>query len=139
MKTRKKLSYLSLFIIVFLSIINCSKNKTPKKLPINKSEIPLKTTSLDFKDILQLTPQKAIEKYGIPIANSEFILHDAHGEFRNKITYAFTTEESRKENIQIIEFTWQKDSVKNITVWYHKNNQKEIAKDSLIWYRDSEF
>ncbi|MEE9361222.1 MAG: hypothetical protein V3U92_01340 [Cellulophaga sp.] len=95
--------------------------------------------SLSIQELMLLTKDKAIKKYGTPSSIKQFILDDAQGEFRNSISDKYTPKERQNKSILIDEVTWEKDKNTWITVWYEIIQEKSVPKDAYLWRKGTEF
>ncbi|MCF6297457.1 MAG: hypothetical protein L3J08_05675 [Flavobacteriaceae bacterium] len=86
-----------------------------------------------------LTKIKAIQKYGTPSSQEQFILDDAQGEFRNGILDKYTEKERQSESILIDEVTWEKDKNTWITVWYEVKQEKQYLKIFFYGKKEQSF
>lgn len=132
------------YMVILLILTSCNSKKKDSNI-INKSEKynsnkVIKTQeNLTFKDLKNLTKNEAILKYGKPTSSEQFILDDAQGEFRNRISDKFSAKERQSESILIDELTWEKDKKNWITVWYQVTKNKSIPKEIFIWRKGTEF
>ena len=88
---------------------------------------------------MHLSKSEAIEKFGAPELQEEFVLSEMHGEFRVGVIYKFTEEERQSGSILIDESTWEKDENTWITVWYQVGDTELVPKSVLSWDKGSEF
>lgn len=122
---------------------DCLSNDTvtmvSEVLQFNGDVYEKKTNEISVKELMLLTKEKAVEKFGAPATYTQFNLNDAQGEFRNGITDKFTKEERQSTYTFIDEVTWEKDKNSWVTVWYKVNKDKSIPKEVLVWKKGTEF
>lgn len=129
-----------ILIISFFILLNCQPKKQ-KSVPVVKNFNNEKTMKkqLNFSEIKKITLKEAINIYGKPITQEDFILEDiAINEFRIRL-YNFFSKKELNESIRLKEITWEikKDSL--ITVWYKKegkDNWNPIDGFKYIKYTD---
>ncbi len=122
------------YILIVFTLISCSQGTKEKKTIISNSKSGNKQIEL-----MLLTKIKAIQKYGTPSSQEQFILDDAQGEFRNGISDKYTQKERQNGSILIDEVTWEKDKNTWITVWYEVKQEKSVPKDVFLWEKGTEF
>ena len=135
---------MKLYLLITLLLINCNDHKrydtTKKQTNLRIDNVSkAKEDPLLFNDMMQLSKQEAILKYGRPATDEQFIMDDAQGEFRNNISDIYTVQERQRESILINEVTWSKDANTWITVWYQIINEKTIPKSFFLWEKGAEF
>ncbi|MCF6351925.1 MAG: hypothetical protein L3J06_02840, partial [Cyclobacteriaceae bacterium] len=120
---------------------DCDYNKeiTTIKTVLNFNGKKYKENNLSVQKLMILTKLEAIKKYGPPSSQEQFILDNAHGEFRNGILDKYTEKERQNESILIDEVTWEKDKNTWITVWYEVKQEKSVPKDVYLWEKGTEF
>lgn len=127
-------------VLLFLLLLGCSKKGKIKNASIKvNSKVMNSKDSLSIQQLTFLTKAKAIEKYGNPSSQEQFILNDSHGEFRIGLYNIYTTEQRRSEIILIDELTWEKDKNTWITVWYEIKKENSEPKDVYLWKKGTEF
>lgn len=129
-------------LIVVLCLIGCKRaidNEASNSNPVQtKNNIDVKSTE-KFEDVLELTLEQALSKYGSPLQREHFVLDGALSEFRIELYNIYTEEEYMSESITLEEVTWEKDEETNITVWYQNIEDTWKPKHFLVWDKDSEF
>ena len=132
-----------MLLVLTIILLGCneieSKQKNINDLTKVKTEIMNPKASLSIQELMLLTKSKAIEKYGAPSSQEQFMLDDAQGEFRNAISDKYTEKERQSESILVEEVTWEKSEDTWITVWYEVIGQSSKPKDSYLWIKGTEF
>jgi len=95
--------------------------------------------TVSTQELMPLTKKEAINKYGRPSFSEQFILDDAQGEFRNRISDKFTQYKRENKSIVIDELTWEKDKNTWITVWYQVQQENSVPKSVYVWKKGTEF
>lgn len=95
--------------------------------------------SLTVVNLKKRTLRQAIQEFGKPIREEEFVLDEALTEFRIGLYNIFSKEERMSRSIYLEEVTWEKDAETNITAWYRKEPENQAAIDAFEWKKTSEF
>lgn len=134
---------MKIFLLISIVLIGCNNqnDKKIKKELTNPKWIEIKKNqdSLTFEEVLELTKSEAIQKYGNPFSQEQFILDDLQGEFRIGLYNFFNKKERLSESILIDEVTWEKDKNTWITAWYQVIQNTTIPKDTVIWKKGTDF
>ncbi len=135
-----------LILMSVLWLINCNSSKSKLEIHIEDSvsykiqtEIRVSTDSLNYKDMMGLRMEEALEKYGAPAEWDSFIMNDGLPEFRINLYNVIKEEAFLHKSLKIQELTWDKDPDYNITVWYRQTGDVWTPVDVYIWVKGSEF
>lgn len=112
---------------------------TTSQNPQRDNNMNVKKTICNTDSYRILSKEEAVNKLGVPLVDTCFVLDDLQGEFRTALNNIFTKEERLSKTIMINECTWEKDKVNNITIWYIKDSLNWFPVDTLIWRKDAEF
>ncbi|MGB0879535.1 MAG: hypothetical protein ACPGTO_03110 [Polaribacter sp.] len=92
-----------------------------------------------FEDLMYLSKQDAIHKYGTPHFYEQFILNGLQNRFRIGLNNVFTKEELASKSVLIDEVTWEKDKDTWVTTWYQITETEAIPKNTCVWKKGTDF
>ena len=133
---------MNIYLALMLLFLFSCKDNQPKLINNTKAKktqsINIPHQSTGFENIMELNKKEAIKAHGSPIKYEVDELKNMQGEFYGELENTVQKEE-RQKKIIIHELTWERDSLRFITVWYEKKADRFTPRAKLIWYRDAEF
>jgi len=139
------------FVVAFIFLIAfcCCVSKSINKEMIRNQEKDVEVDSVLIHrtidnsckyDMMDLTLNNAIKKYGEPLTTYDFIIDQCLNNFRIELYNIYSKDDYMQRTIKMKEITWATDSVNLFTIWYEVlNDSVTIAKDSCSYKVGTDF